>query len=356
MASRTPLYDKHVKQGGVMVDFAGWDMPLHYGSQIQEHHQVRKDAGMFDVSHMGIIDVMGEGAKAFLQILLSNNVDKLKMPGKALYSCMLNKYGGILDDLIVYSVSPLQYRLVVNASTTHKDLQWMQKIAVSYAVTLNHRTDLAIIAIQGPQAIKKIGFAKPSLAENLKMLNTFEFFEQDNFFVARTGYTGEDGVEVILPATEALLFWSACDKQGIQPVGLGARDTLRLEAGFNLYGQDMDETVTPFGSHLQWTVAFDPLDRAFMGREPLEIEKKIGCAQKLIGLQLQGKGVLRRHQSVICNSKKVGEITSGTFSPTLQRSIGFARIERDIHHGCEVEIRGKQFEVDIVETPFVRRK
>lgn len=354
MGKQTPLYQQHQASGAKIVDFAGWDMPLHYGSQLEEHHHVRKDAGMFDVSHMTIVDVTGAQAKEYLQYLLANDVDKLTLPGKALYSCMLNEKGCVIDDLIAYYLGPNQYRLVVNSSTREKDLAWLEKQTNQFNVTLNPRTDLAIIAIQGPNARSKTAQAlsadKQTKAAELKI---FQGAAIGDWLIARTGYTGEDGYEIMLPATEAVQFWQALQQAGVAPCGLGARDTLRLEAGMSLYGSDLDEAHTPLESNLAWTIAWEPTDRDFIGRSALENQQS-RLKHMLIGLVLEDKGVLRSHQKVIVPGLGDGEITSGTFSPTLNHGIALARVPVGTTGECFVDIRGKEIKVRVVKPPFVR--
>jgi len=354
MAKRTPLYDAHVQAKAKIVDFAGWDMPLHYGSQLEEHHQVRKHVGMFDVSHMGVIDVIGSQIVPFLQHVLANNVAKLA-EGQALYTCMLNEAGGVIDDLIVYKLADEFFRLVVNAGTREKDLAWLLREAAQFDVSLHERNDLAMIAIQGPEAEDKIQkLFPPEALQEIKELKPFQFTTSDVIFVARTGYTGEDGFEIILPIEAVVQFWNACLKLDILPCGLGARDTLRLEAGLNLYGSDMDETVTPLESNLAWTVAFDPEERAFIGRDALIKQKQAGMTKRLVGLVLEGPGIIRNHQRVFVNDQDVGEVTSGGYSPTLEKSIALARIPVNDIQSCSVEIRNKQVKAQVIKPPFVR--
>ncbi len=354
MAKRTPFHDLHVKANGKMVDFAGWDMPLHYGSQIQEHHQVRQHAGLFDVSHMGIVDLHGEDTPAYLRRLLANNIDRLTT-GKALYTCMLNEQGGVIDDLIVYKISDDFYRVVINAGTREKDMAWMRVQAESFAIDIRERTDLAMLALQGPEIKDKIHalFAADQAATILQ-LKPFHFAKFNEWFVARTGYTGEDGYEIIFPANEADTFWNKCLAADIAPCGLGARDTLRLEAGLNLYGSDMDETVTPLESNLAWTVGLEPIERNFIGRTALEQQKQQGVKRRLVGLVLQGQGIIRNHQKVIIEGDGEGEVTSGGYSPTLEKSIALARVPADIGSNCLVEIRNKQVSAQVIKPPFVR--
>lgn len=354
MGKRTPFYDLHLQANAKIVDFAGWDMPLHYGSQIQEHHQVRQHAGMFDVSHMGVVDLHGDEASAYLRHLLANNVDKL-VAGKALYTCMLNEQGGVIDDLIVYKVTDDFYRIVINAGTREKDLAWMRQHAQSFAITLTERTDLAMLAVQGPEVKDKISqFLPATEAELIRNLKPFTFANSGEWFIARTGYTGEDGYEIILPANDAKKLWETFLNLGIQPCGLGARDTLRLEAGLNLYGSDMDENVTPLESNLAWTVMLEPKERSFIGRAALEKQVQDGIKQCLVGLVLEGPGIIRNHQKVFIHGDGHGEVTSGGYSPTLEKSIALARVPMQVGAQCFVEIRNKQIPALVIKPPFVR--
>jgi aminomethyltransferase len=355
MPLRTPLYETHLAAGARMVDFGGWDMPVVYGSQIEEHHAVRRDAGMFDVSHMCVVDLRGEGVRDFLRRLLANDVAKLTQPGKALYSCMLRETGGVIDDLIVYYKDDRWYRMVVNAGTRDKDLEWIRATGAPFSVTVEPRSDLAMIAVQGPNArARAAAVLEPGLAARALELGPFVGLEAAGWFVARTGYTGEDGWEIMLPAAEAPVVWSRLQAAGIAQCGLGARDTLRLEAGMNLYGNDMDESTSPLESGLAWTVAWEPQDRDFVGRAALAAQQAAGVPRKLVGLVLEGRGVLRSHQKVIVPAVGEGEVTSGTFSPTLERSIGLARVPVQTADRCEVEIRGRLLEAAVVRPPFVR--
>src|SRR3990167_273175 len=355
MGKKTPLYDLHVKAEAKIVDFAGWDMPLHYGSQIKEHHQVRQQVGMFDVSHMGVIDLHGNDASSFLQIVLANNIERIS-EGRALYSCMLNEQGGVLDDLIVYKMSDQFYRIVVNAGTREKDLAWMQKQAADFAVSFTERQDLAMFAVQGPLAKNKIQSILPvSLAEKVTHLKPFTFIAIEEWFIARTGYTGEDGYELILPKELAVTCWQTLLQHGVMPCGLGARDTLRLEAGLNLYGLDMDESVTPLEANLAWTVVFEPKDRHFIGRAALETQMQAGVKRHLVGLVLKGPGIIRHHQKVFVKDRCEGEVTSGGYSPTLEKSIALARLPQAVSTECFVEIRNKPVPAEIIKPPFVRQ-
>jgi aminomethyltransferase len=356
MGNRTPLYDTHVAMGGKMVDFGGWDMPLHYGSQLDEHHKVRRDAGMFDVSHMTVVDVDGEDATDYLRKLLANDVTKLAgSPGKALYTGMLNEQGGVIDDLIVYLRDP-GYRVVVNCATREKDLAWMNQQAQSFNVTLSEQPQLAMVAIQGPQAIAKtkevLGIEWVGAIDDLKV---FQSVARGDWFVARTGYTGEDGLEIMLPGEDAAGFWRALADAGVAPAGLGARDTLRLEAGMNLYGHEMDEDTSPLVANMGWTIAWQPEQREFIGRAAIAAEKEAGVKEKLVGLVLEERAVLRAGQPVLVdeNSDR-GIITSGSFSPTLGYSIALARVPVSVGDTAQVEIRNKLVPVRVVKPCFVR--
>lgn len=369
---RTPFYQSHVENEGKIVDFSGWELPIHYGSQIDEHQAVRTDAGMFDVSHMVITDIEGSEAKAWLQKLLANDVAKLKNVGKALYSGMLNEEGGIIDDLIVYLMSEdeTQYRIVSNAATRDKDLANFEKVAENFEVTLTERPELAMLAVQGPNAVEKLTQAKPTWADTLQQLKPFvgadlSAIEAEGWFVARTGYTGEDGVEVILPGENAEDFFKLLLEHGIKPAGLGARDTLRMEAGMNLYGHDMDETTSPYECNMGWTLALKD-DRDFVGRDALVTQRKQakenGSAMKQVGLLLETRGVLREGMTVTINQgtekETTGIITSGTFSPSLKQSIAIARIPADVNEDDNVQVdlrgKGKFVDVRVLKLPFVR--
>jgi aminomethyltransferase len=353
MTQQTILNATHRALGARMVDFGGWDMPINYGSQIDEHHQVRRDAGMFDVSHMTVVDVRGARVRDFLRFLLANNIDKLKTSGKALYSCMLNEQGGVIDDLIVYYRDEQFFRMVVNASTRDKDLDWMARQASAFGVTLQERRDFAMIAVQGPNArAKAAGLLSAEGAVAAMKLGKFVGADIDGMFLARTGYTGEDGFEIMVPEPQAIAFWQRLLDAGVKPAGLGARDTLRLEAGMNLYGQDMDEGVLPLEAALAWTLVLDG-DRDFIGRAALLAAKQNGVSREMIGLIMDEKGVLRHGQKVLTD-RGDGEILSGSFSPTLGKSIAFARVPTGAHEHLRVDIRGREVPVRAVKIPFVR--
>ena len=351
MGNRTPLYDNHVDQGARMVDFGGWDMPVHYGSQVEEHHAVRRDAGIFDVSHMTVVDIQGSGAREYLRRLMANDVDRVG-PGRALYTAMLNERGGILDDLIIYKGADDDFRVVVNCATREKDLAWMEQQAAGFQVEIRERPELAMLSVQGPKARERLlPLVTGEVAGAVEKMRPFRFVMDDDWMVATTGYTGEDGVEIVLPGEQAPALWKKMVAAGMAPCGLGARDTLRLEAGLNLYGNDMDENVTPLEAAIDWTVAFTE-GRDFIGREALEKQQQEGhpC---LVGMVLEGRGVLRPHQTVVTEQGE-GEVTSGTFSPTLGESIALARLPAGAAGEARVRIRKRELPVRIVRPPFVR--
>ncbi|MEO8738618.1 MAG: glycine cleavage system aminomethyltransferase GcvT [Casimicrobiaceae bacterium] len=354
MLKQTPLHPVHRASGAKMVDFGGWDMPVSYGSQIDEHHAVRRGAGMFDVSHMLAVDLRGEGARDFLRHALANNVDKLSVPGKALYSCLLAVDGGVLDDLIVYFLAENWFRIVVNAATADKDVAWLRALIAARApqLALDERRDLAMIAVQGPLARERVWQVLPDCRAASAELKPFMVIECGEYFIARTGYTGEDGFEVTLPATRAQRFWSALAAAGVQPCGLGARDTLRLEAGMNLYGQDMTERENPLESALAWTVDLAS-PRDFVGKAAL-LGRHV--RRQLAGLLLVDKGGVLRAQQRVHTAQGDGEITSGTFSPTLSASIALARLPVGVAPGDQVRvvIRDKELVARVVKPPFVR--
>ncbi|MDG2539395.1 glycine cleavage system aminomethyltransferase GcvT [Dyella jiangningensis] len=358
MTEKTVLNDTHRALGARMVDFGGWDMPINYGSQIEEHHVVRRDAGMFDVSHMTVVDLHGPRTREFLRHLVANNVDKLKVQGKALYTCMLNEQGGVVDDLIVYFLGEEFFRLVVNAATRAKDLAWIEQHAKAFDVQVKERLDFAMIAVQGPNArAKVIGLLAEVDHERIGKLGKFAAAAAQGphgmpLFVARTGYTGEDGFEIIVPQEHAVALWEALAAAGVAPAGLGARDTLRLEAGMNLYGQDMDDDVSPWEANLGWTIALDE-GRDFIGRKALEAQKAAGVKRVMVGLVLDEKGVLRHGQTVLTANGN-GEILSGSFAPTLNKAVAFARIPAGEPGDVRVDIRGKEVPVRVVKYPFVR--
>ncbi|MCH8538274.1 MAG: glycine cleavage system aminomethyltransferase GcvT [Alkalimonas sp.] len=353
MSQHTALHAKHLEAGAKMVDFFGWHMPINYGSQIEEHHAVRQDAGMFDVSHMTIVDLTGARTRDFLRKLLANDVAKLSVPGKALYTAMLNEQGGVIDDLIVYFLQDDFFRVVVNSATREKDLAWINQHAAAFDVTVTERTELALIAVQGPNAKAKVATLLSSEQQSaVEGMKPFFGVQSGELFIATTGYTGEDGYEIAMPAEKAADFWQRLIDAGVKPAGLGARDTLRLEAGMNLYGQDMDDSVSPLAANMGWTIAWEPSDRDFIGRSALEQQKAKGT-DKLVGLVMEQKGVLRHGQRVVVEGGE-GIITSGTFSPTLGFSIAMARVPASVGDSAEVDIRGKLVPVKVIKPAFVR--
>lgn len=349
----TPLYQSHLNANGKMIDFGGWEMPLNYGSQLEEHNQVRNNAGMFDVSHMTVVDLRGAKAKQFLQVLLANDVGKLNITGQALYSCMLNERGGVVDDLIVYYQDDTDYRIVINAGTTQKDIAWINAQSKSFDVCVEPRFDLAMITVQGPNARKKTYQAISGTKSICAKLKPFNAVSVGELFIARTGYTGEDGFEIILPAKAAKFTWNMLLEAGVKPCGLGARDTLRLEAGMNLYGSEMNEQVSPLEAALIWTIDLSDKSRRFIGRDALEAFKEKGVSKAIVGLVLEGKGVIRDHQKVLTPLGE-GEVTSGSFSPTIGKAIALVSVPNGSEGMCEVEIRNKKVLAKIVKPPFVK--
>ncbi|USD38109.1 MULTISPECIES: glycine cleavage system aminomethyltransferase GcvT [Ferrimonas] len=358
MANQTVLYAKHLESNAKMVDFHGWEMPINYGSQVEEHHQVRTDAGMFDVSHMTVVDITGDQAKPFLRKLLANDVAKLTVAGKALYGGMLNDQGGVIDDLITYYLSDTHYRMVVNSATREKDLEWIGRQAADFEVTVSELPDLAMIAVQGPKAIERTALVL-SAEQQAMVAGMKPFFgvQAGDLFLATTGYTGEAGYEIMVPSAQAADLWEQLLQAGVKPAGLGARDTLRLEAGMNLYGQDMDESVNPLAANMGWTVAWEPQERDFIGRDALAGIKAQGT-DKLVGLVMTDKGVLRSGLKVFFTDadgvEQQGIITSGSFSPTLGYSIAMARVPRSVGEQVEVEMRKKRVTVRVIKPSFVR--
>jgi len=356
MTNKTVLHAKHIEAGAKMVDFYGWEMPINYGSQIEEHHAVRTDAGMFDVSHMTIVDVKGADAQAFLRRLVINDVAKLDVPGKALYTGMCNHEGGVIDDLIVYFFTSTDYRLVVNSATREKDLAWIAEQSASFEVTITERPEFAMIAVQGPQAKAKVAtLLDAEQTAAVEGMKPFFSAQAGDLFIATTGYTGENGYEIAMPSDQAADLWQKLLEADVKPCGLGARDTLRLEAGMNLYGLDMDETVSPLAANMAWTISWEPEDRNFIGREVLAAQRAAGDQPKLVGLVLEEKGVLRSGLKVI-TAEGEGVITSGTFSPTLGHSIAMARVPRSVKLGdtVEVEMRKKLVKVQVIKPSFAR--
>ncbi len=352
---KTALYDLHTELNAKIVDFSGWAMPIQYSSQLAEHNAVRTDTGLFDVSHMKAIDIIGEQAGQFLRFLLANDIEKLKFDGQALYSCMLNDNAGIIDDLIVYRLKSNHFRCVINAACYAKDLAWIQKKSNSYFVSVVEPKDMSILALQGPQSRTTACRLLPSeFSTNIQALKPFHAFTKNNMLIARTGYTGEDGLELILPNNIARDFWQQAIESGVTPCGLAARDTLRIEAGLNLFGQDMTEETSPLVSNLAWTISFEDTNRNFIGCKALEAQKQRGISEKLVGITMNERGVLRSGQVIHFENNQQGIITSGSFSPTLNRAIGFARVPTQAPCFGKIEIRKKMTSVELTKLPFVK--
>lgn len=354
MGLRTPLYDMHLALGAKMVDFNGWDMPLHYGSQVEEHHHVRNECGVFDISHMSIFDIQGDQAQAFLQHLLSNDVALLSTIGRAQHSLLLNEQGGVIDDALVFRTDT-GYRLVSNAITRERVQNWLEQHTQTFACTVIWRNDLCLFSIQGPLARERLASILSSTRANLiQKLQHHEAAVDGDWLISCTGYTGEDGIEIMLPAQQAIDFINELVGAGIAPIGIGARDTLRLEAGFNLYGLDVDEQVSPLTANMDELICWQPESRDFIGRNALQAQLDNGICEKLVGLVLEERGVLRAGQPVRINNQISGVITSGSFSPTLGKAIALARVPMQTGDRGEVEIRRKWFPVRIVKPRFVR--
>lgn len=354
MAKQTPLFDQHIACGAHTIDYHGWLMPLHYGSQLNEHHAVRQSAGLFDISHMGIVDILGSDAREFLRLMLANDVARLTSPGKAQYTLLLNAEGGVVDDLIVYFLAENHYRLVLNAACFGKDLSWLEQHRDGFDISINQRSDLALLSLQGPQAKDRLcAILSPPQRLDASALKPFQCQQLGDSFIARTGYTGEDGFEIALPAPQVIDFWQTLIDEGIQAIGLGARDTLRLEAGMNLYGQEMDEDTSPFAANLGWTIAWRPGERQFIGREAVENLKQKNN-QQLVGLVMTERSIMRPQMPVSFNSPNDGFVTSGAFSPTLGCSIALARAPSQIGSRAWVNIRRRDMPVRVTRPAFVR--
>jgi len=351
---KTPLYQSHLDAGAKLVDFFGWQLPIHYGSQIDEHNAVRQSVGVFDVSHMTVIDVHGNDSQEWLRKLLSNDVAKLKNL-QALYSCLCNEQGGVLDDLIAYKLSDTRFRLIVNAATREKDINWLKQHLIG-EVELHIPESCAMLAVQGPKAAEKTAAALDIMGidADIKSLKRFYALEHRDWFIARTGYTGEDGYEIVLPAELSPKFFTTLLAHDVKACGLGARDTLRLEAGMCLYGQDLDEDNSPISSGIGWAVDISDPDRDFIGRKVLQEQKTNGTSTHQVALVLNQRGVMRPGQMVQLADTNIGVITSGTFSPTLQKSIALARVNQPVTDGCNVMIRDKPYEAVAVDLPFTK--
>ncbi len=362
----TPLLSHHQKEGGKLIPFAGWQMPVEYSGILEEHNHVRKNIGLFDLSHMGEIKVSGAGAHQFLQKLVTNDLDLLK-EGQACYTVMCHDEGGILDDLIIYLLSSesdriKEYLLVVNASNADKILKWIEKQKNNKEVIVSDLSnETALLAIQGPNSQAFLqAFTSCNLDPIIYYHGIQTEIEKLSCFLSRTGYTGEDGFEIYVNSKGAEKLWTAFRKKLIPPIGLGARDTLRLEAGYLLYGNDMDEQTSPLEVGLSWVVKLEKDD--FIGKKALLEQKKKGITKKLTAFTMLDRSIPRNGYSLYCNNQKIGRVTSGTFSPTLEKGIGLGMMEflpeksSPLKEGMEiqVEIRGEKHPALICKKPFVR--
>ena len=349
--NKTALNNAHIELGAKMVNFSHWEMPISYTSLIEEHHAVRNTAGIFDVSHMSVFDFKGGDQVAFFEKIFANDIKKICNDDKAIYGALLNEEGGILDDLIIYHANE-KFRLVSNCSTREQNRQWYEKHAVEFGVEVVERSDMGILAIQGPDALSKI-LSIDGINPQVNNLQSFGcMFDGDKLY-ARTGYTGEDGLEIIVPSEDINQFWDQALKLGCTPIGLGARDTLRLEAGLNLYGNDMTIENHPYESNLGWTIDMTDENRQFIGKQAL-LSIDQSKSQKIVGIILRDKGVLRSGYEVIHNEGK-GVVLSGSYSPTLQSSIGLARVDQGYKKDGKVMIRNKMLNIDFVSPRFIER-
>ena len=350
-AKRTPLYEWHKARGARFTPFAGWEMPVQYKSIVQEHNAVRKGVGIFDISHMGQVFAEGPEALPFLQKLCTNDIAKCA-PGKAMYSHLCDERGGVIDDIFVYCFDSARYLIVVNASTSEKDFSWMEKHKMS-GVTLAHKSsELSMIAVQGPKAVSVLSKIFKPVPERHRIAE--ERFGTHPAFVCRTGYTGEDGCELIVPnegiveLTEAVM--EAGKDAGIEPCGLGARDTLRLESGYLLYGNDVDEQHTPLEAGVGWVVKFDKGD--FIGRAALLRQKESGVSRKLTAFKLKERGIPRHGSKIFRDGEEIGAVTSGTFSPSLQAGIALGYVPSGAQGAFAIECLGKPVPAETVKLPF----
>jgi aminomethyltransferase len=357
---KTSLYETHVRLGARIIDFGGWMMPVQYSGVIEEHNAVRNEAGLFDVSHMGEFDVAGPKAEEYLNRLVTNDVSKMA-DGQCQYTPMCYENGTIVDDLIIYRYDTRHYMLVVNAGNIGKDWEWAQKSLTDGVKLRNDSDDTADLALQGPKAESIL---QKLTAYDLKSLRKFRFAKMKvsgaDALVSRTGYTGEDGFEIYVKSKDAAKIWDALMKAGegtIKPVGLGARDTLRLESAMMLYGNDIDDTTTPLEAGIDWTVKLDK--KGFTGKAALEKQRKDGLKKRLVGFKMAESGIARHGYEAQVAGKKAGHVTSGTFSPTLKAAIGLAYLPPEhAKEGSEfdVMIRDKPAKARVVATPFIRKK
>ncbi|MDC0207743.1 glycine cleavage system aminomethyltransferase GcvT [Pseudomonadota bacterium] len=347
--NKTPLHNAHIQLGAKMVNFSNWEMPISYSSLIKEHNAVRNAAGIFDVSHMSVFDFDGGNQIAFFKKIFANDIKKIYKNNKAIYGALLNEEGGILDDLIIYHANN-KFRLVSNCSTREQNKQWLEKYAVEFGVKVMERSDMGILAIQGPDALNKIMEIKEIDAQVNTLPSFGCMFEGDKLY-ARTGYTGEDGLELIVPTQDINHLWDQALELGCTPIGLGARDTLRLEAGLNLYGNDMTINNHPYESNLGWTIDMSDKNREFIGKNAL-LSIDQSKSQKIVGIILQDKGVLRSGYEITHEQGK-GVVLSGSYSPTLQSSIGLARVDQGYKENGKVMIRNKVLNIDFVSPRFL---
>lgn len=360
MPARTPLYEAHRALGARWIEFGGWEMPLSYRGPLEEHRAVREHCGLFDVSHMGEIEIHGPEAAAVCQELTVNDVQRLR-PGDGQYTLLCNEQGGVLDDLILFRLGPERYLLIVNAANTAADLAWVRERAGKRAEIVDRSAELALLALQGPEAEVAL---RCLTALDLTMLRPFTVVEGlvagVRTLVSRTGYTGEDGLELLVDASEARALWDATieivSRRGGLPVGLGARDTLRLEAGLPLCGSDMDASTTPLEAGLSWVVKLRKGE--FVGRAALVAQARAGLPRRLVGMELEGQGIPRHGYEVWRDDALVGQVTSGTRSPTLGTFIGLAYVAIEAAAPgtpVTIDIRGRRVPAHVVERPFYRR-
>lgn len=354
---KTPLYEEHLKLNAKMVPFAGWEMPVQYAGLVKEHEAVRTNAGLFDVSHMGEFEFGGSDALPFLNFLTANNVAKL-VDGQAQYSLLCNKEGGIVDDILVYRLGENEYWMVVNASNIEKDWNWINQIAretgFKNLFIRNSSDETCLIALQGPKAKELLDFSdlKPFHFKKLLLPNL-----KNEIMIARTGYTGEEGVEIFCKPAEGLILWRQLIEKGATPTGLGARDTLRLEACLSLYGHEITDETNPFEAGLSWVVKMEKEN--FVGKDALAKIRETGLKRKLVGFQMIDKGIAREHYKTFSQGKKeIGYVTSGSYSPTSKQSIGLAYLPitlGSIGTKFNVDIRGTEKLAEVVATPFYKK-
>lgn len=362
MTKETFLHDKHVQLGAKMVDFAGWHMPVQYSSIIEEHKTVRENVGLFDVSHMGEVFVYGDDALEFLNKIVPQDISKLDYE-KAVYCQLPKQNGGLIDDLIIYKIGILSYLVICNASRIDEDVNWMSLNSEGYDVKIDNQShNYSLLAVQGPKAdalLRKMGLKTQQNSFTIKSAKIAGV----KVLVSRTGYTGEDGYEILTDNSNAKFLWDEILKQGeefgIKPIGLGARDTLRLEAGLHLYGNDLDETTTPIEAGLSWSVPKDKIED-YNGKDVIINQVKNGVGKKLIGLKMLDKSIARHEYEVYFNGEKVGHITSGAPSPILGANIALAYVKniKDICTGSTVQvmIREKLHDAEVVKRPFVEKR